>query len=1225
MQKRTLTSLLLASALPLSAHALGLGNIEVYSALNQPLDAEIEITAAKPGETENLIVQLASEKAFTRAGVQRPYLLNNLDFESTMREDGTPVVKVTTKKPVREPFLNFLVDVEWPRGHLVREFTLLLDPPNFALQQPKQASSAPETSRPSEPSTAGSAPIEREPEPAPAPEPAPEPQAAPEPTPEPAPEPKQASQSEVVAAPVAADESDADDSQQAEATAPEDETVQPAELPPESTGEEDSPFADLLNDLEGDQEAAFDDSGYAATAQPETTESAESESLPYDDTAGDVDVSGLDGESLPAIDVELDPTKPFNAEAIVADDEAYIGPDIEQLFKAKQERLYSQPEPRMAEPEPMPEPEPEPERPSEYAVQQGDIMLEVAEQFRPQGVDINQAMLAIMRANPEAFIQDNVNLVREGQVLRIPDTESMQSMPTGEALNEVLAQNALWREYKAQVAGTQTASREAEADAETDAPAESADAAETAADSEQTGDGTQLSLVAPDEGESGTNYNAAGEEGEAGSEGRLRRDLSLARESLEASNLEKDEIESRISELEDIVTRSEGLIELKSEKMAQAQEGAEQANQAAAEYESGEAESDESAAAEEGGEEAETAAEDQAQEPTSARPTGIGGVIYDLLPEGLRPTMQPLLSGPLVWVIIALPVIILLGLLFALRQRGGKSDDALENIVFDDDDDQSGEGQSAEKTGGDEDTEATQTQVGDGDFDSDATMVVSPEEREAAMQSGEAEQSVSDESEDDEEVQNTLAEADVYIAYGLFDQSEDLLKQTIEDNPDVPAYRGKLLESHFNAGKKDEFVATAEALKEKVDPETSRVWQKAVVMGQEIAPESPLFAGAEVSGDLQASDFSQDRPDTPDVDLGGDADIDLSSADISDDEGESAESGQDNVELEDDFSLGDVVAELDDNDDSAPSASVEEEEDEIDFDVDNFLSDTGADDEEAQAPAEDDDSDEPIADISLDLGDEEENADKGESAEAASDDSADDDFGDLGDFDLDDDSGEDKGETSGESDSDSLDFDLGDSEDEVSAGDSVAMDFDLDDDSPEQDKEDEASGDDGFDLDMGALDDSDEGTASDTPEETPSGDEASDDFAFDLDDFGTEEKDDSSDSGEVDLGSDDSGDDGFDLDFDTGDDDEEDDAASETSMLDDDDLDTMIDDIGEEGEIPEGEDMPDNLDEVGTKLDLAKAYIDMGDTEGAKSSLEEVIEEGSDEQKKAAEELLSQI
>ncbi len=120
---------------PSSSVSLGLGEIEVSTFLNQPLKAEIEVLSARPGEIDDLLVSLASREAFDKAGLERPADLSKLRFKVEKSEDGQSArVLVSTKTPVKEPFLNFLVEADWAKGRLLREFTILLDPPHFAQQ-----------------------------------------------------------------------------------------------------------------------------------------------------------------------------------------------------------------------------------------------------------------------------------------------------------------------------------------------------------------------------------------------------------------------------------------------------------------------------------------------------------------------------------------------------------------------------------------------------------------------------------------------------------------------------------------------------------------------------------------------------------------------------------------------------------------------------------------------------------------------------------------------------------------------------------------------------------------------------------------------------------------------------------------------------------------------------------------------------------------------------------
>jgi pilus assembly protein FimV len=125
----------LAIALALSgtdALALGLGTIHVNSKLNQPLDAEIPILQGTAGEAEGLLVQLAAAEDFDRVGLNRSRVSVPLEFSLVKGAHGDLVIKVTSKEVVREPFLDFLVEANWPKGRLLREYTVLLDPPVMA-------------------------------------------------------------------------------------------------------------------------------------------------------------------------------------------------------------------------------------------------------------------------------------------------------------------------------------------------------------------------------------------------------------------------------------------------------------------------------------------------------------------------------------------------------------------------------------------------------------------------------------------------------------------------------------------------------------------------------------------------------------------------------------------------------------------------------------------------------------------------------------------------------------------------------------------------------------------------------------------------------------------------------------------------------------------------------------------------------------------------------------
>jgi pilus assembly protein FimV len=115
-----------------NAFALGLGVIQVQSGLNQPLVAEIPIIQSEPGEAEGLIVQLATAEDFERVGMNRSTIGVPIAFSLTKNARGEPVIRLTSQEIVREPFIGMLLEANWPKGRLLREYTILLDPPVMA-------------------------------------------------------------------------------------------------------------------------------------------------------------------------------------------------------------------------------------------------------------------------------------------------------------------------------------------------------------------------------------------------------------------------------------------------------------------------------------------------------------------------------------------------------------------------------------------------------------------------------------------------------------------------------------------------------------------------------------------------------------------------------------------------------------------------------------------------------------------------------------------------------------------------------------------------------------------------------------------------------------------------------------------------------------------------------------------------------------------------------------
>lgn len=133
MRKRKL-ALALASLLLMpsaTTYALGLGEIETLSGLNQPLIAEIQLLSIAPEEMADVTVKFADSAAYEAAGIDKSPLLADMQFAVLQKPDGTSVIQVKSSQPIREPFLDFIIEVNWPAGRLLREYAMLLDPPVF--------------------------------------------------------------------------------------------------------------------------------------------------------------------------------------------------------------------------------------------------------------------------------------------------------------------------------------------------------------------------------------------------------------------------------------------------------------------------------------------------------------------------------------------------------------------------------------------------------------------------------------------------------------------------------------------------------------------------------------------------------------------------------------------------------------------------------------------------------------------------------------------------------------------------------------------------------------------------------------------------------------------------------------------------------------------------------------------------------------------------------------
>jgi len=333
------------------AHALGLGELTLKSTLNQPLVAEIELLDVKDLTAAEVVPSLASPEDFAKAGVDRQAFLNDLTFTPVLNASGKSVLRVTSSKPLSEPMVKFLVQVMWPNGRLLRDYSVLLDPSKFSPQTADAAA-------------------------------------------QPAP-------SQTIAAP--------------------------------TTG---------------------------AT------------------------------------------------------------------------------------------------HPTQYTTTPRDTLWEIAAKARTGG-SVQQTMLAIQALNPDAFIGGNINRLKTGQVLRLPDAVQSTALPQSKAIAEVAAQNEAWRQGRRYVAKPGTGQQQLDA---TNRGRGTTGAAQNAQDN--------LSLV------SAESAKARGK-GPAGDAKALSNKLAVTQESLDTTRRDNEELKSRMSDLQSQMDKLQKLIELKNNQLAKLQaEGA---------------------------------------------------------------------------------------------------------------------------------------------------------------------------------------------------------------------------------------------------------------------------------------------------------------------------------------------------------------------------------------------------------------------------------------------------------------------------------------------------------------------------------------------------------------------------------------------------------------------------------------------------------------------------
>jgi pilus assembly protein FimV len=716
---RSITIVIAACVLSLaalSAQAAGLGRLTVLSPLGQPLLAEVEIVSLQPGEEEGLSARLASPEAFRDAGIDLSPALFGMRI-SIERRDKRAFLRLTTQQPVNEPFLDLLIELQWPSGRLVREYTFLLDPPEYK-SRPAIAAAPP----PPAPAPQAAAPVEKPAaiEEKPIPPAAPPAEAAAAPAPSPAPEPA-------------------------------------AEAPKEP-----------------------------ATQEPTKPE---------------------------------EPAKPAAAT---------------------------------------------------HEVKKGDTLGAIARANLPPGVSLNQMLIALFRANEDAFIRGNVNLVRTGKILNIPSADAIGTIDSDEANRLVKEHHGQFMEYRSRLAAVPAV---AEAGAQREAAGRiepKPGAAAPAAPADQ----LRLSKVEPSK-PAAPGSRAA------------REDDAVARERA------LQESQSRSKDLEKNVADLQKLLELKNQQLAELEKrGAAKPAPTPAPTpapvppiaqapEKPAAKAPEKPAAAPPPVPAPVPA--PAPAPQAAKPEAAPPPPAEKKAEAPKPKpkaappppepsiIEEFADNPLY--IAALGGVLILLLVYGMYayKKKKKAQTKFQDSVL---------GAAAAGGGAAAFNEPTTASTAASAAASQSPVSKAPAGMEA------------------EEV-DPIAEADVYMAYGRDAQAEEILKEALQKDPSRIAVHAKLLEIYANRKDAKSFEQTALKLKN-LTKGSGPEWEKAAALGRSIDPQNTSYgepSGAAVAA-AAAAPAAVAAP-TLDFDLGGASQGAAPAPDISLDE-----PGKDPTATGVDFDLG---------------------------------------------------------------------------------------------------------------------------------------------------------------------------------------------------------------------------------------------------------------------------------------------------------------------------------
>lgn len=653
---------------PLSADAAGLGKLTITSALGQPLRAEIELVAVEKNELDSLSARIASAEAFREAQIERNSAVLGIKFSVEQRKDGKPIIKLSTVQPLNEPFLDMLVELNWAAGRLLREYTVLLDPPGYAEPQSVQPVIAPSV----KPSSAA-APAEATPlEPAPAPS----------------------------------------------------TKIEPPK---------------------------------ASKADKRAAKSAERKSL---------------------AEAELSPAEP-------------------QPDQAAEAKNYG-------------------------PVKKGDTLTGIASQLKPQGFSLDQMLAALYQNNKQAFIGNNMNRLKSGQILRVPDEQQLAAIGHAEAAHEVKTHTADWNAYRQKLAATV---------AETPAPKE--EAPKQLAHGKITSAVEDKAAPAPTPSKDVLKVT----KGEAPASGKelqaLQGKLQSLQEETTAKGKSLKEANDRIASLEKSIKDMQQLIELKNKNLADLQK------QAAAKPEPVPAVKSEPTPAPKPEvapvKPAEPVAEKQPEAPKPVEEKPVAAKPKPAPAKVIAPPSPPeaslldsIMDNPLNLAAGAGALALLAGgAMIAINRRRRKSLSSFEDSIL---------------TGGDLKANTVFGETAGGVVDTGDTSFLTD-----FSQAGLGTIDTND--------VDPIAEAEVYMAYGRDAQAEEILKEAMAKDPNRHEVHLKLLEIYASRKNLIAFETLAGELYASIGGKPSTIWSKAAEMGHALDPNNPLYSPQE-GGARPATEFA---------------------------------------------------------------------------------------------------------------------------------------------------------------------------------------------------------------------------------------------------------------------------------------------------------------------------------------------------------------------------------